>query len=64
MEEGTLPPVQWHVAIMKDMYADLSQGMRCTQTWATTRSEQTMMVPIEAPPFIGLHVDYNISERR
>ena len=39
---------------------DLSQGMRCTQTCATTQSEQTLLVPIEAPPFNGLHVKYNI----
>ena len=45
---------------MKYVYTDLSQGMRRTQTRATTRSEQTMMVPIEAPPFIGLLINYNI----
>ena len=45
---------------MKYVYVDLSQGVRRTQTRATTRSEQTMMVPIEAPPFIGLLVNYNI----
>jgi hypothetical protein len=45
---------------MKYVYVDLAQGMRRTQTRATTRSEQTMMVPIEAPPFIGLRVNYNI----
>src|SRR5258706_14357474 len=39
---------------------DLSQGMRCTQTCATTQSEQTLMVPIEAPPFRGLRVNYTI----
>ena len=39
---------------------DLSQGMRCTQTCATTQSEQTLLVPIEAPPFSGLRVNYNI----
>jgi hypothetical protein len=39
---------------------DLSQGMRCTQTCATTQSEQTLMVPIEAPPFSGLRVNYTI----
>ncbi len=39
---------------------DLSQGMRCIQTCATTQSEQTLMVPIEAPPFSGLRVNYNI----
>ena len=39
---------------------DLSQGMRCPQTCATTQSEQTLMVPIEAPPFIGLRANYNI----
>jgi len=39
---------------------DLSQGMRYTQTCATTQSEQTLMVPIEAPPFIGLRANYNI----
>src|SRR3954467_11437076 len=39
---------------------DLSQGMRCTQTCATTQSEQTLMVPMEAPPFSRLRVNYNI----
>ena len=39
---------------------DLSQGMRGTQTCATTQSEQTLMVPIEAPPLSGLRVKYNI----
>jgi len=34
--------------------------MRCTQTCATTQSEQTLMVPIEAPPFSGLDVNYTI----
>ena len=48
---------------MKYVYVDLSQGMRRTQTRATTRSEQTMMVPIEAPPFIGLRINYNIFDR-
>jgi hypothetical protein len=39
---------------------DLSQGMRCTQTCATTQSEQTLMVPIEAPPLSGLRINYTI----
>jgi hypothetical protein len=39
---------------------DLSQGMRCTQTSATTQSEQMLMVPIEAPPLSGLRINYNI----
>ena len=45
---------------MKDVYVDLSQGMRCTQTCATTQSEQTLMVPIKAPPVRRLRVNYNI----
>src|SRR5579859_6500642 len=60
MEERNIPPVWWHVAIMKNVYVDLSQGMRCTQTCATTQFEQTIMVPIEAPPFSGLRANYNI----
>ena len=31
-----------------------------TQTSATTQSEQTLVVPIEAPPFNRLRVKYNI----
>ena len=42
---------------------DLSQGMRCTQTCATTQSEQTLLVPIEAPPLSELRVNYNICKR-
>jgi hypothetical protein len=40
----------------------LSQSMRCTQTCATTQSEQTLTVPIEAPPLSGLRVNYNIGK--
>ena len=36
---------------MKNVYVDLSQDMSCTQTCATTQFEQTLMVPIEAPPY-------------
>jgi hypothetical protein len=49
-KKETSPPVSWHVAMLKDMYADLSQGVNEAQACATTRSEQTMMVPIGAPP--------------
>jgi hypothetical protein len=60
MEEGTITTclVAWcnHEVGRRD----LSQGMRCTQTCATTQSEQTLMVPIEAPPFSELRVTNNI----
>ena len=34
--------------------------MRWTQTYATTQSEQTLIVPIEVPPCSGLRGNYNI----
>jgi hypothetical protein len=62
MEEGNITPGLEACCNHEVCRRDLSQGMRCTQTCATTQSEQRLMVPIEAPPFSGLHVKYNISE--
>ena len=60
MEERNIPTGVVTCCNQEGWRRDLSQGLRCTQCCATTQSEQTLMVPIEAPPFRGFRVNYNI----
>ena len=53
--------VQWHLAITKDGESRLSHDTECTQTYATTRSEQVMLVPIGAPPYNHVELNFIVS---
>src|ERR1700680_2934548 len=62
-KQDTAPPVRWrwHLAITKDGERHLSSDTECTQTYAPTRSEQVMLVPIGAPPYNHVELNFIVS---